>query len=72
VVWGVTAVDVNGSGLPDIIAATGGVVPGGENLTTAAASQSKYRSAAVAAAPPVVPETQLPRMQLWSNQSAKK
>ncbi|MGO9018348.1 MAG: FG-GAP repeat domain-containing protein [Syntrophobacteraceae bacterium] len=70
VVWGVTAVDVNGGGLPDIIAATGGVVPGGEKLTTDV--QSKFRSAAVAAAPPVVPEAQLPRMQLWNNQSAKK
>ncbi len=69
VVWGVKAADLNGNGLPDIIAATGGVVPGGEKLS--ADKQSKFRAAAMAAAPPV-PEAQLPRMQVWSSQTAKK
>jgi hypothetical protein len=70
VVWGVRAADLNGSGSPDIIAATGGVVPGDEKMP--ADVPSKFHSAAVAAAPPVVPEAQLPRMQVWSSQTAKK
>jgi hypothetical protein len=67
--WGVKAVDVNGNGLPDIIATTGGVVPGGEKA--AAAKQSKSRMDAVAAGPPIVPEAQLPRIQVWSSQTAR-
>ena len=71
VVWGVRAVDLNGKGLPDIIAATGGVVPGDEKMPVDA-QQSKFHSAAVAAASPAVPEAQLPRMQVWSSQTVKK
>jgi hypothetical protein len=68
-VWSVMAADVYGDKSPAIIAATGGVlaIPGGEKLPPSA----KLGRAAIPAMP-IVPEAQLPRMQVWSSQAAKK
>jgi hypothetical protein len=71
VVWGVKAVDLKGNGFPDIVAATGGVVPGADKpLPSERISQLKQ--AAIAAAGPPIAEAQLPRIQVWANQSTRK
>jgi len=72
--WGIKAVDLDGNGFPNIIAATGGVVPGSDLAPHMDKMPEAWRAKAAAAKPPVA-EAQLPRMQLWTNktdQSTKK
>jgi hypothetical protein len=75
--WDVKAVDVNGDGLLDIVASTGGVPTGKlpvpvENMIPESKKAAAKAKAAVNAAPPEIPESKLPRIQVWTQQSANK